>query len=472
MGPLVAQGFAAFLGTLAMLNVGLLMGWPASSLPKLLHQSSRENDENEIKITVEEASWVVSIMIFAAIVGPLLCNFLVDRIGRKWSLGAVVLAMLTSWIITGLAQTVELIDVGRFIGGLGVGAAFPLTAMYLGEIAEARIRGVLGSTLTIAFISGQVLSFSVGPWISRAMLSLFSALPLVIFLIAFPWLPESPYFCLMKGAREKAAASLMWLRRRSDVEKELSSLEMTVAQEQKNQNQSRVASIFKVRGNRRAFLIGMGLMTFQLLTGTHAITAYAGVIFEDSGLTGWTSWSLLILGVFELVAGICALFVIDLVGRRPLLIASTFLSALFMLIEGVFFHLKDLEYDTSSFSWVPLVGLVGFNFAILPGLGGVTWVLIGEIFPTNVKAFASMFLGMYGSVLGFAVTKLYEPVGSELGIYSVYYFFASVTFVGIFFIYFWVPETKKLTFDDIQKLLDSGSRYNLSEKSIEDTGGK
>lgn len=187
------------IGCLAMLTISLTLNWAGPSLPKLLHEESSGNDENEIKITSEEGSWIVSMTILAAVFGPLFSTFLVDRIGRKWSLGGVVIIMSISWVIVGIARTVVLLTIGRFIGGLAVGAGFPLTAMYLGEIAEDRIRGALGSVLTVALVLGQVLIFSVGPWISRPMLSLFSASPLIIFLLGFPWIPETPHYWLMKG---------------------------------------------------------------------------------------------------------------------------------------------------------------------------------------------------------------------------------------------------------------------------------
>lgn len=277
---------------------------------------------------------------------------------------------------------------------------------------------------------------------------------------------------ILTGAREKAAASLTWLRQTSNVEEELCSLEMSVAQELKSRKDSSIATLFLVRGNRRAFLIGFGLMTFQQFTGSYAIMSYAGIIFESSGLTGFTNWSLVILGMFELVAGLCSLFVIDSVGRRTLLLLSSPVTATFMLLVAVYFHLQSLGYDTSSYSWVPLIGLIGFNVTVLPGLGGVTWLLLGEIFPTNVKAIAFMILSIYGSLLGFAFTKLYEPVSSALGIYWLYYGFAFSTYIAIIFIYLYVPETKRLSFEVIQKLLDSGSVFNSSEDLVAVPAGK
>ncbi|XP_043273329.1 facilitated trehalose transporter Tret1-like, partial [Venturia canescens] len=415
MGAFAAQGFAALVATLATFSVGLMLSWITPSLPKFFHEASSVNYEDEIKVTPEEGSWIASMLFLATVFGPPLSMITVDRIGRKWSLGGIVVILLISWIITGWARTVELIDVGRFIGGLAVGAVFPLTAIYLGEIAEDRSRGIVSSALSVSMNAGQVLAVGAGPWVSRAMLSTISIIPLTVFIIAFPWIPETPYYWLIRGAREKAATSLIFLRQRSDVEKELAALESAVYQDQKNQHGFGATTLFRVRSSRRAFLIGIGLMTFQQLSGSQAIISYAGIILTTSGIPGWTNWSMFILGMFQLVAASGSLFLIDSLGRRPLLISSSLLTSIFIFLEAVFFHLQYLGCDMSLFRWVPLVGLVGFTVAIVPGLCGVPWLMINEIFSADTKAFASMLLGMYGSLLGFLLTKLYEPASSELG---------------------------------------------------------
>ena len=181
--------------TLIMFEGGMIFGWTSPSLPKLLEPE----DDTDLKITEDESSWIVSITSVGCVIGQILISLLVDRVGRKWSLNILVIPILAGWLILGLATIVEIIYIGRLMGGIAAGAAYGITPMYLGEIADDKIRGALGSLLGANLNGGMLLSYSIGPWVSRQMLSVVSAIPAILFVCMNPWLPETPHFLVMKG---------------------------------------------------------------------------------------------------------------------------------------------------------------------------------------------------------------------------------------------------------------------------------
>lgn len=174
---------------------GIILGWSSPSLPKLLNP----DDKDDLKLTSDEVSWVVSVTSFGSIFGPIIFNLFVDRFGRKWSLKLVMLPMLASWLTMGLTASVEALYVSRFLGGIGIGAVCALMPMYLGEIAEDRISGALGTLMMTSFAAGTLFAVSIGPWITRKMFCVACAVPPLLFL-GLSWrIPETPYFLLMKG---------------------------------------------------------------------------------------------------------------------------------------------------------------------------------------------------------------------------------------------------------------------------------
>ena len=260
----------------------------------------------------------------------------------------------------------------------------------------------------------------------------------------------------LTGSIDKARKSLIWLRRRDDVEEELTAMELVIMEEQSCRDKVGIMQLVRSPINRKALGIVLGILTAQQFSGAIAILSYGSLIFESSGLVGWGSLSVIIMGLVTFSSGIGVMFVVDIAGRRPTLLFSSIGVSIFLIGEGIFFHLKDIGYETSAYAWTPLVCMIGYYLCFVPGLGSMPFVVTTELFPTNVKASANMVVSVYGSVLGVIIAKLYQAVSTAIGSHWMFYFFAGSSILGILFIYFYVPETKKLSLEDIQKKLNSG----------------
>ncbi|XP_066598763.1 facilitated trehalose transporter Tret1-like isoform X2 [Prorops nasuta] len=357
MKSYMAQWIAAMSANVAMLSCGMLFGWASPTLPKLL------SGEDQLRLNSDEGAWAISMLSFGCAVGPLLSCLLVDRIGRKWSLLWMTVPNLASWLIIGLADSAGLLYAGRFVGGIAVGGTYSLMPMYLGEVAEDRIRGGLGTLMLSMLNSGMLFAFSVGPWVSRQTLCVIAVIPPLIFLLTFLWMPETPYYLIMKNNEDKAEKSLIWLRQNSNVTEELDEIRINV--ERQSQNDSSVFELIKSVGNRKALYISGGLLFVQQFCGVNPLQSY--------------------------------------------------------------------------------------------------------IFPTNVKAKASVILSMYGSALAMIISKLYQIISDAVGEHVVFYGFAIITMLGVVFIYFYVPETKQQSLQEIQDALNQVD--SKDKKQQKDTSG-
>ncbi|XP_049869119.1 proton myo-inositol cotransporter hmit-1.2-like isoform X2 [Pectinophora gossypiella] len=213
---------------------------------------------------------------------------------------------------------------------------------------------------------------------------------------------------------------------------------------------------------RKTVFIVAGLKALQYMTGASAIQSYLEIIFRQSSTVSGPHVSI-IYGFVQLAAGIGATFLAGWFGRRVLLFLSCLGVAVSLTLVGIYFYLQDsigVSQDVlASISALPLVGILGFNILYAVGIGNLPYVLQAELFPINVKTVASSAATILACVLSFSVAKCYQGIKDNFGHYTVFWSFAFVAYVGVFFIYCFVPETKGKTLEEVHD--------NMAEKPAE-----
>lgn len=352
--------------------------------------------------------------------------------------------------------------IGRFIAGMTDGLSFTAVPMYLGEIADPKIRGFIASVCPVCIILGILLINILGSYCSISTAAyIATALP-VLLLITFIWMPESPYFHLIKGRLGDARKSLQIFRGREDVSIELN--RMAEAVRKQNLNRGRCLDLLTDRTNRKAVIIAFGVRGIQQLSGTTAIIFYCKKIFEESNeFISPNVATILYFGV-QLVLSILTSIIVDFSGRRPLLIVSILGTAVTLFLHGSYLYIKDFS-DTTSFNFLPLVALLLFVVMFSIGLQTIPLLLLGEMFPTNVKAFAMCSADIYYSIIATATSKLFHWSNETFGMYVPFFGFGICCIFGLIFIIFCVPETKGKTLEDIQK--DLRGEYRIVRTGIQ-----
>lgn len=140
-----------------------------------------------------------------------------------------------------------------------------------------------------------------------------------------------------------------------------------------------------------------------------------------------------------------------------------------LTIVGIYFYIQQVlqggPETMSSISWMPITGLVGFNILYAIGLGNLPYVLQSEIFPTNVKSAASSIATIFGAMMAATITKMYQGLADSYGIHSVFWMFAAVSYIGVLFVFFVVPETKGKTLEEIQRKLNNVRYIKKTEEN-------
>lgn len=245
-----------------------------------------------------------------------------------------------------------------------------------GEIANNDIRGTLGSFLQLMITIGILFAYVVGNFMAlKAFNFVCATLPLVFGLI-FIWMPESPYYYVMKNRIQDAESSLKWLRGdQFDFINELANIK--TEHEISVRNSASWSIILSKPATRRGIMISLILLLFTQLSGINAVIFYTGSIFEQTKSNITSTNATIIVGVMQVIATFTASLTVDHLGRRLLLIMSATTMCICNIGLGVYFYLLDHNYDSiGSLSWLPISSLCIYIIAFALGLGPIPWVLV------------------------------------------------------------------------------------------------
>lgn len=245
----------------------------------------------------------------------------------------------------------------------------PTFLFYAGEIAQASIRGTLGSYFQLMMVIGVLFSYAVGSIASVFVLNMICASIPIIFGIIFMFMPETPLFLISKGKKEAAAKSLKWLRGSDyDYSQELAELQEQNEADKKN-NVTLTAALAR-RSTQKAIFISLGLMFFQQCSGINAVIFYTKDIF-DAANTGINSdVATIIVGVMQVISVFVSSIIVDKLGRRLLLLPSAIVMTLCTMLLGAFFFMKDQdENSVATLGWLPIASLCIFIILFSLGFG-------------------------------------------------------------------------------------------------------
>jgi MFS family permease len=314
------------------------------------------------------------------------------------------------WLSVIFADSVEILYLGRFLSGLTAGGAFVLIPLYISEISEDLVRGVLGSFFIFSINVGTLLMLIAGAFLNYTLVpKLMISLP-IIFIFTFVFLPETPQYLLNCGKLKQAENSLKFLRgckkggeTPDKVKSELLEMSKKVEEDSEiNQSSSILNELSKFqvhvcfidfnsnnliaasKVNRKALFIGLVLVAVNQLCGCFAFINYAAEIFLNSGSTLSPNTSAIVVGIIQVFASIISAFAIGRMSRKLLFSLTCFCVVVGLAAFGIHGYLQT-SYDLSDYAWVPIASL---SFVILfatIGLLPLTFVMLSEILPLKVS---------------------------------------------------------------------------------------
>ncbi|PHI31285.1 sugar porter family MFS transporter [Budvicia aquatica] len=443
--------FVCFLAALAGLLFGLDIGVIAGALPFITEA---------FQMTTQQQEWVVSSMMFGAMVGAVGSGWLSFRLGRRYSLLIGAVLFVVGSLLSAFAPSVEFLIISRVLLGLAVGIASFTAPLYLSEIAPEHIRGSMISMyqlmITIgilaAFLSDTALSYS-GQW--RWMLGIIT-IPAVVLFVGVLFLPESPRWLAIKGRISTAEKVLLLLRSTNDEARN----ELEEIRDSLKVKQSGWALFTSNKNFRRAVFLGILLQVMQQFTGMNVIMYYAPKIFDLAGYNTIHEqmWGTVIVGLVNVLATFIAIGLVDRWGRRPTLILGFIVMALGMGSLGLMMHIGIESVWQQYFSvGVLLMFIVGFAMSA----GPLIWVLCSEIQPLKGRDFGITCSTAVNWIANMIVGMTFLTMLNSLGSANTFWVYALLNLIFIFLTLAFIPETKNISLEHIEKNLMEGKPLRM-----------
>lgn len=402
--------------------------------------------------------FAASSALIACIFGAALAGLLSDRFGRKNVLIISAVLFLISAIGTAIPRNVMEFIVYRFIGGLGVGAASMTSPMYIAEISPARIRGRMVSVNQFAIVFGMLLVYFVNYFIAGLGDEVWNttvgwrwmfgseAIPAVLFLILLFFVPETPRWLCKKNRRGDALDVLTKVDGADYAAAELEIMDQMISHESASLTQ------FFRPDLRIVLWIGIILAVLQQVTGINVFLYFGSEIFETLGGTTIDAALLqqVIVGAVNLIFTLLAIWTVDRLGRRPLMI----LGAAGMGIS--LFGMGLAGYFQTMGTWL-LIFVLGYIACFALSVGPVTWVILSEIFPTKIRGramgIATICLWLANSIVSQTFPMMDEnPWLVETFHHSFpFWIYGSLCVVLLLFVWKYVPETKGKSLEEIER---------------------
>ncbi len=430
--PDIQSGFLWMVTTVAALG-GLLFGFDTAiisgALPFL---------RDVFALNPVMQGWVVSSILLGCGAGALVAGRLANPLGRKSLLIACALAFAIAAIGTGAATSVYMLILFRMLGGVAVGIAAMVSPMYIAEISPAHIRGRLVSLYQLAIVCGILMAFVASYLLSGLgcaswrWMFMSQAIPALVFLAALFFVPESPRWLAMHNRYDEARAILESVGGNAHADDELIQIKKSLGE-----NEKPSWRILLHKENFNIILIGITVAVFSQITGINSILYYAPIIFERAGSgTDTALLQTLGIGLTNFLFTLVAIWLVDKVGRKPLLLVGTFSMGIFLSILAVCFYKHVLNGP-----WVFLC-LMGYIACFAATLGAVTWVYLSEVFPNQIRAQAMSIATLALWLANFIATFSFPMLLSEMGDSITMLINAGLCGVFVIFIVFKVQETK------------------------------
>lgn len=457
-GNEIVQYLAVFSATLNIITSGMVYGWPSLALP---HLTDIYDTESNIHLTSSQGSWAAVMPLIGALFGSPFAGFTVNHIGRKNMIQFTFLPYMLSWILVGHANSVPMLYVGRFLGGISDGCIFTTSPMYIGEIANPKIRGKLGSAVPVCLVFGILLINILGAIFSiRDAATVATIIPIMSFMLML-CMPESPYGLIIKDNPKEAKRALQIFRGSEDVDEEFERIEHAVRYDMA-QSQGALKDMVTISSNRKAVYIMMLLRGAQQLSGITAITFYVSSILEISGLGISPTIGTIFFFFVQLIMSVMGSYLVDTHGRRFLLKISCLGSFFALLIEGAYYQFAPEHVPLGFVKYTPLIALIAYIIFYGVGLQNIPVLMLSELFATNIKAIALCYSDIYFALMASIVSKLFQIINDSFGMYVSFYMFAFSSALSLILIIIFVPETKGITLEEIQCLLKEDSNGKRS----------
>ncbi|KAK7270045.1 hypothetical protein RIF29_22920 [Crotalaria pallida] len=395
-----------------------------------------------------------------AIFGASIGGLVNDALGRKTATIIADILFIVGSAIMAAAPNPYVIIFARFLVGLGIGAASVTAPLYIAELSPSEIRGGLVSANNLMITFGQFLSFVInygltrvnGTW--RWMLGV-AGLPAVIQFVFMIFLPESPRWLYLKNKKEESIRVLSKIYSSPRLEDEIEILESHMEKESASMVKVKYSDVFRLKEIRSAFIVGAGLQAFQQFAGISIVMYYSPTIIQKAGFKSNQAalfLSLIVSGM-NAAGSILGIYMIDHVGRKKLALGS--LSGVIValaVLSASCYIMGHGHVNSSTLAWLAIFGLALYIAFFAPGMGPVPWAINSEIYPEEYRGICGGMSATVNWICSVIMSTCFLSVVDAIGLGESFMVLLAVCVIAFGFISIFMPETKGLTFEEVENI--------------------
>ena len=431
--------------------------------------------KEDLKITSTQVEILVGSLNVCSLIGSLASGKTSDWIGRRYTIILAAATFLIGAVLMGLAPSYPFLLAGRLVAGIGVGYSLMIAPVYVAELSPTLTRGLLTSLpevfinvgILLGYISNYALSSLPETLNWRLMLGL-AAIPAVAAAIGVSAMPESPRWLVMRGCRDEAKRVLV---RTSETKEEaelrlgeiVKAASSCVYASSSNSSEWYGQGVWKElilrpsRSIRRILIATIGVNFFMQASGNDAVVYYSPEVFRDAGIhnrrqqVGVT----VIMGLVKTSFSLISALYLDRFGRRPLLLLGS--CGMALSLAGLGLGSKYLEYSNEKHVWAIVMCVVAVCLAVSffsIGLGPITWVYSSEIFPLRFRAQGSSLAISVNRLVSGIVSMTFLSISRAITFGGLFFALSGIMVVGTTFFYFYLPETKGKSLEEIEALFE------------------
>ncbi len=393
--------------------------------------------------------FLVSSVLIGAVIGAATNGILADIFGRKKIIMATAVIFILGSILCAFAPNVYVLILSRIFVGFAVGIVNFVVPLYLSEVSPKNLRGTLVSLYQWAITAGILFSYFINAVFAQAVYNwrwmLFAGVvPGLVLFIGMCFMSDTPRWLVSKNRDDEAKKVFSKIEPDIEPEKEIAEIKETLVD-------NRQEKTFRLKKWMiMPFVVGIGIMFAQICTGINTIIYYAPTIFKtagfDSNLTA--IYATTGIGVVNFIMTIVAVFFTDRIGRKPLLYFGLTGVMLSLFALGTSFAFAGVL--GSSLKWVAVGSLVTYIICFAMSLGPIGWILVSEVFPLRIRGIAMSVCTVSNFAFNFFVVGSFPVLLHRIGGAWTFWIFGIVSILCIIFVYFFVPETKGISLEEIE----------------------
>ena len=441
---------------------GLLFGYDSGAV-----NGTQAGLQEQFNLDATGLGFTVGSLLIGCAFGAFFAGRLADLIGRRSVMIMAAVLFLVGALIQGLTDVHSIFVAARFAGGMAVGAASVLSPLYISEVAPANIRGRMSTVQQVMIISGLTAAFLVNYFLAQQAgnslgeiggttawrwMYLAQAVPAAVFLLALFLIPESPRYLVMRGKDEAARVVLTRLFGSEAADRKLGEIRASF-------DKGHRPSFGDIMSKRTLFrpIVWAGIMlaTFQQFVGINIIFYYGETLWRLAGVSEAVALERnIISGAVSIGAVLLALAVIDKVGRKPLLLIGSVgmaltLGAMTWAFSGAGHDAAGNLVLNETAGYTALVAanlyVIFFNFS----WGPVMWVMLGEMFPNQMRGSALAVAGLAQWGSNYLVVQSFPAMADGLGLAGTYALYTAAAVISIFLVRSFIKETKGKELEDM-----------------------